>query len=258
MSNTIRDITQRIQTAHDTHQAIPFIRHDYDIDEETAYKIQDRWIQNQIQQNDEQIAGYKISMTSDDTQAIAGTDEPAYGTLLSSHLVKSGASIHQSSLFSPLIETEILFELTDDLNPQADTPEILQKAKIGAGIEIPDSRYIDWFPNFSLSDLLCDNAATGKVITSETKPAPSFEQLENITMDLYFNNEKTHEGDASAVLGNPAHAVAWLSKKLAQSGKTLKKGMIIASGTFIPPIPVEKGTYTAEYSNLGTVTITFE
>src|SRR5699024_11536401 len=87
-------------------------------------------------------------MTSDDTQAIAQTDEPAYGTLLTTDILTSGEHFSFDALFSPLVETEIIFILTDDLTLEASEEEILQKSTIAAGIEIPDSRYVDWFPNF--------------------------------------------------------------------------------------------------------------
>ena len=56
-----------------------------------------------------------------------------------------------------IIEPEIIFELTADLPEDADTQTILESVKIAPGIEIPDARYKDWFPNFTLGDLISDN-----------------------------------------------------------------------------------------------------
>ncbi|MHA6253193.1 2-keto-4-pentenoate hydratase [Oceanobacillus sp. CAU 1775] len=202
-----------------------------------------------------------IYFSSDDvttnSQAIANTNEPAYGTLLTSNVLQTGSTVSLGSLFSPLIEPEIMFLLTEDLSPGADELEILQKSKIAAGIEIPDARYIDWFPNFSLADLLCDNTATGLIVVSNPISVPTLQEFETIEMELYHNGEKISEGVSSAVLGNPVLAVKWLSQKLADNNKTLKKGMVISSGTFISPLPAKEGTYKVTYSDVGEAEVTF-
>jgi 2-keto-4-pentenoate hydratase len=257
MTSAVDQIVHNLLNARKTKQPIEFIHNQYKLDEETSYSVQEELIKRKCEQENDEVAGYKISMTSAETQAIAETYEPAYGTLLTSNLVKSGDSISLSSLFAPLIEPEIMFILTEDLTAGADEEEILNKCKIAAGIEVPDARYIDWFPNFSLADLLCDNTATGLVVVSDPIEPLSFKDLANVKMELFLNGEKISDGFSSAVLGNPVSSVAWLSQKLAEKNKTLKKGMVISSGTFISPLPVNQGTYTVTYSNIGKTEITF-
>lgn len=256
MGNRTRTVATDILHAYTRQEPIDFIRHTYSLSEKEAYDVQDQLIQQLTHLQDSTIAGYKISMTSVDTQAIALTDEPAYGTLLSTTLKQSGEQIPMDSLFEPLIEAEILFIMQEDLSPLADEAEIIDKSTICAGIEIPDARYHDWFPNFSLADLLADNTATGLVVLSEPVAALTFEQFAHVQMELFKDGVKIAEGNSSAVLENPVSSVKWLTRKLAEHGKTLKKGMVISSGTFIPPIRAEKGTYMIDYSTLGSVTIT--
>ena len=254
MTNFVKEISEKLVEARKTGRPIEFIRHEYTVDENESYAVQDELVEI----INGEIAGYKISMTSAETQAIANTHEPAYGTLLESNLLKSGETVSFSSMFSPLIEPEIMFILTEDLTPGAGEEEILSKTKVAAGIEIPDSRYKDWFPNFSLADLICDNTAVGLVAVSEPVAPPSFDELAEERMELFHNGVKIGEGTATAVLDNPVSAVAWLSRKLAAKGKALRKGMVISSGTFISPIAAEEGTYKASYSTLGEVQITFK
>lgn len=258
MSNIVEEVVNKIFKAYETKEPIEFIRNQYSLDEKTAYKIQNKLVQKLCEVRGDEVAGYKISMTSPETMAIANTHEPAYGTLFASSIVKSSETISLSNLFTPMIETELMFILTDDITPYASEEEILKKSKIAAGIEIPDARYIDWFPNFSLADLLCDNTATGLVVLSLPIDVPSLKELEEIEMNLYYNGEKISQGQSSAVLGNPTTAVSWLSKKLAEDNKSLKKGMIISSGTFISPLFAKEGTYTVTYSNIGKAEITFK
>ncbi|WP_010529166.1 2-keto-4-pentenoate hydratase [Lentibacillus jeotgali] len=251
------EIVQKLKTAHRTKEPINFIRNHYNLNEPTAYSVQDQFIKEKCDQTDENLSGYKISMTSPDTQAFANTDEPAYGTYTEGNLMRSQESISMASLFDPLIEPELIFILTDDLPMRASEEEIISKSRIAAGIEVPDSRYTDWFPNFSLEDLLCDNAAAGLAVISETVKAPSLDSLADIDMELFHHGEKISKGNSSNVLGNPVSAVTWLSKKLSAHDKTLKKGMIISSGTFILPLRVEEGTYKATYTSIGEVSVAF-
>ncbi|RKQ37288.1 2-keto-4-pentenoate hydratase [Oceanobacillus halophilus] len=257
MTTTVEKIATELFNAFQLKTPIEFIQSHYSLDEKTAYAVQDALIEKIRKNRNEEIVGYKISMTSAETQAIANTHEPAYGTLLQSNVLKSDETVSLSSLFTPLVEPELMFILTDDLSPEDTENEILRKSKLAAGIEIPDSRYINWFPNFSLADLLCDNTATGLVIVSESILPPSLEELANVNMELFHNGEKISEGNSSAVLSNPVSAVAWLVKKLASHNKQLKKGMVISSGTFISPLSVDAGIYEVIYSNIGKVKVSF-
>src|SRR5699024_2689172 len=115
MESTIDTIVRQLLNAHQTKEPIEFIHQEHTLDEKDAYSVQDEWIIRKSNQDNAEVAGYNISMTSADTQAIAKTDEPAYGTLLTSNLATSGDSIALSSLFDPLMEPEIMFILTEDL-----------------------------------------------------------------------------------------------------------------------------------------------
>ena len=79
-------------------------------------------------------------MTSKATQAIANTNEPAYGTLLSNQIVNDGASV-SFRIISPLLEPEIIFIVQEDLPYDADLETIRYHTRIAPGIEIPDARY---------------------------------------------------------------------------------------------------------------------
>ena len=258
MNKIIDDVADKIFKAHQSKKPIHFIREQYTLDEATSYAIQDEVISRKCADGKDEIAGYKISMTSAETQAIANTYEPAYGTILKSNVKSNNETISLSNLFAPLIEVEMMFILQENFSMGAKETEIIEKTAVAPGIEIPDARYIDWFPNFTLADLLCDNTATGLVALADPIETLSINNITEISVDLIHNNEKIDAGVASAVLGNPIKAVKWLSEKLASKNKQLKKGMIISSGTFTTPIPVKEGAYKATFSELGEIKVTFQ
>lgn len=258
MTQHKKEIVNTLFKAQQNHEPVEFISKTYEVEEPVAYQIQDELISELKKADNSEVAGYKVSMTSAETQAYANTDEPAYGTILSNKVVKSGDTVALSKLFAPLIEPELVFVLTADLTAGASDEEILQSIKVAPGIEIPDARYIDWFPNFTLGDLISDNTASGLVAVGEAADPVSYEDFAKITLKLSHNDEEIATGVSSDVLDNPIEALKWLIRKLDKQGKHLHKGEIVSSGTFVPPVPAKEGTYTAEYSYPGTIQVTFE
>ena len=73
-------------------------------------------------------------MTSATTQAIANTNEPAYGTILSDKIVNNSDSISLFFIISPLLEPEIMF-IAKETPYDADLQTIILNTEIAAGIE---------------------------------------------------------------------------------------------------------------------------
>ena len=256
MTQPNKNISNALFKAYRSRRPIDFVSESYQISEEEAYLNQDDLLEQLKFKDNTYVAGYKVSMTSKTTQAIANTNEPAYGTILSNNILKNGDSVSLSSLFSPLLEPEIMFIVKEDLPYDADLQTIVLNTQIAAGIEIPDARYKNWFPNFTLGDLISDNTATGMIVVGERVTPLDIDAFANVDLNLYKDNELIATGSSSEVLGNPVHAVHWLIKKLHSHDKQLKKGQIISSGTFISPLKLEFGTYRAEYSGIGVVEFT--
>ena len=77
-----------------------------------------------------------------------------------------------------------MFKLTADLPKDADNLTILSNVKVAAGIEIPDARYIDWFPNFTLADLISDDTATGLIVVGKFVDPLNYDAFANIPLSL--------------------------------------------------------------------------
>lgn len=123
--SVIPEILTHIETAYRTHSPVSFIRENYTISEDEAYQVQHAFINKRVQEDDA-VAGYKISMTSKETQAIADTHEPAYGTILTSQVLQGDSEYALSHLFSPLIEPELMFFINEDISNDADIQEIIE------------------------------------------------------------------------------------------------------------------------------------
>ncbi len=218
-----------------------------------AYSIQHQVTDQKASINDDKLIGYKISLTSEETQQLFNATTPLYGALTQASLCKG--TIVLDKMLSPLVEIELMFIANENLSSEDDQETILQKMSIAPGLEIPDSRFTDWFPKLSLGQVIADSAVAGKVVLGDPVQGLTYDQLENITAQLTLDGEPIAEGESTEVLGNPVHSIKWLIDELAKSGRVLEKGMIISSGTFILPRVLQKGTYAVYFEGVGEVTL---
>ncbi|MDQ0429743.1 2-keto-4-pentenoate hydratase [Planomicrobium stackebrandtii] len=226
------------------------------LEKNPAYAIQHAVTANKTSKGQEELKGYKISLTSKETQNLFQSETPLYGALTTSAL--SNGVIELDSLSSPLIEIELIFIAKEDLSAADDVHALLEKTQVAPGIEVPDSRFDDWFPKITLGQVIADSAVAGKIITGLPQDNIVYSQLENLAGTLTLDGKEIAAGSSSEVLDHPIHAVKWLANELAEHGLAIKKGMAISSGTFILPKPLEKGLYEASYGELGSVTLTVE
>nr|WP_253209017.1 fumarylacetoacetate hydrolase family protein [Streptomyces niphimycinicus] len=67
---------------------------------------------------------------------------------------------------------------------------------------------------------------------------------------------RTVPGSASAVMGDPAEAVAWLARHLLRGGRRLEAGDIVLSGTLCTPTAIGTGDrLVADLGELGRIAL---
>lgn len=205
------------------------------------------------EKNGEKLQGYKISMTSPETQALFDASEPLYGQLTDKR-VRHTLSLSKDTA-NALIELELIFVVTEKLTAEDSLEDILRKTKVAPGLEVPDSRFQDWFPKMSKEQVCADGAVGGYVCYGETKDA-TYEELDNIAGKLIYNDQILAQDTSKTVMGHPVKGLEWLLKKLGEQGLALQPGMFVSSGTFVMPKPLAVGTYKGEFDHFGTVTLT--
>ena len=87
----------------------------------------------------------------------------------------------------------------------------IRKRKIAPGIEIPDARYKDWFPNFTLGDLISDNTLLDLLWLVNVSHLLITRHFD-INLKLFKDDNQIETGHSSEVLGNPIESVKWLNK----------------------------------------------
>ena len=204
-----------------------------------------------------EIIGYKISLTSKETQDLFKTNEPLYGAQIPSHILASPAHVKLAEMNEPLIEVELAMTAKEDLHEGLSDRELLDRVTVAGDIEVPDARFGSWFPSLNKFLVVADCAVGGYIVkgTPVDGTTLTLEDLTKIHVDLVLDGEKVREGDSTEVLGNPINALRWLVSALAKRGKTLKKGTVVSTGTFFVPPKLAAGTYEARFTGALTQTV---
>lgn len=242
--------------AEQTRVAIPPLTEQDELTVADAYRIQLMNVERAMDLG-HVISGKKIGLTSPGIQQQLGVNEPDYGHLFAAMDCPDGR-VETGALMQPKIEAELAFVLAADLSGGKVTAEDVRKATeyvVGA-FEIVDSRVADW--RIKLQDTVADNASSGRYILGKVRHGAGAVNLAAEAMRLYKNGEQVAEGVGSAVLGDPAIAVAWLANRLWDYGVTLKAGEVILSGAFsAAPLAVAGDVFRVEFTNFGVVEATF-
>jgi 2-keto-4-pentenoate hydratase len=254
----VEQLGQDLLTAFDTGSAIePLTSAHPDLTVQDAYRVQ-RALLNGHARAGRRPAGRKIGLTSPAIQRQLGVDSPDYGVVLDSHVFASGATVSRSGLrmVAPRLEAEVAFILERELRGPGITAAQVRAATraLVPVFELIDSRIRDW--RIKLGDTIADNAAClGAVIGAEVAPS-DVGSVASLSVRFGRDGEVLQEGDATAVMGDPAAAVAWLANELAQFGEALPAGEPVLSGSFTAAIDAVPGRYEASFgARLGSVTL---
>jgi len=227
-----------------------------DISVDDAYQIQLLQIEEKLKSA--KLEGMKIGLTSKVMQQMFNVDTPDFGHILNTMIFENNGEVSKAQFIQPKVEFELAFILKEDLmGPNVTAEEVLKATEaIAPAIEIIDSRIMDW--KFKFQDTVADNGSSAGAIIGELKAVPSFDELANIRLVAKKNGEIFDEGVSSAVMDNPANAVAWLANMLSDYNISLKAGQFILAGAITAAVPFEPGDeFEVDYGEYGQVKVTF-
>ncbi|AXX64147.1 2-keto-4-pentenoate hydratase [Bombilactobacillus bombi] len=246
--------------AYQNHQ--PLQQNDYQgffHDEDSAYRVQYQL----TQQKEEKVGGYKVSLTSEETQKMFDSDSPLYGAQVTSHFLQSPAHFTANQLMDPLAEVELMFTAQEDLSSTDSLADLMKKTTVAPAVEVPDSRFSDWFPSLSKYLVVADAAVGGYVVYGQETPTNKMftnpDELTNVKCQLFHDGQHLKDGAATEVLGNPLNSLQWLVQKLESQNLKLTAGQRVSSGTFLLPEKLTAGEWEATFNcDLGAVKLTVD
>nr|WP_218853125.1 fumarylacetoacetate hydrolase family protein [Microbacterium immunditiarum] len=228
-----------------------------------AYAIQASWLRK-MREAGHSLVGRKVGLTSMPMQRAMSIDEPDYGVITDDMVFEDGGDVPASVFSYPRVEVELAYVLRGRLSGPGVTEEDVLRAteSIVPAIEILDSR-IDMKDAATghlrtIIDTVSDNAADAGMVLGSGRLAPEDFTARRVSAVLRVNGVIEETGVASAVLGDPTRAVAWLANKLSEYGQSIEAGEIVLSGAFSQSIPVRAGDDVhADFAELGTVSCRF-
>ncbi len=229
-------------------------------DEADAYRVQEV-LHNLLSPDFGAQVGYKIGCTSTVMQVYLGIDHPCAGGLYESGVHQSGVTLPYKNYIHVGVECEIAVRLASDVTAgdtlfTAESIASFVDAYYPA-IEIVDDRYADWRsvdPRMLIAD---DFFAAGCVLGA---PVARVNAPDLLSVDgrAIINGREVGRGTGADVLGHPHHALAWLANHLAESGKTLRAGDIVLTGSLVKTEWLNTGDdVLMELSGLGSVSVRF-
>jgi len=227
-----------------------------------AYAIQRVGLRRRLDA-DGAVVGHKIGLTSAAMQRQLGVEEPDYGYLLADMILHDPGETppwtSAAQFCQPRIEPEVAFRLAAPLGGPDITPGDVLAAcdAIAPALEIVDSRIQDW--RIALADTIADNASSAAVVLGPWVPFDQVTAPRELTAELIVNDEVVDRGRGDAVLGDPAHAVAWLATTLSglEDAAALEPGQFVIPGSFTSAASIRAGDrVTGRFPGLGDVTVT--
>ena len=205
------------------------------------------------------VVGHKIGLTSEPMRTLLGVDEPDFGYILDDMALPNGGSVAADRFCAPRVEPEVAFLLKAPLSGPGVTVAHVHAATeaVAVALEVVDSRIADW--KLTLPDTVADNASSGAVVLGEwTRFTPDLD-LPKMRASLRLNGAEVDTGLGSAVLGDPAAAVAWLANALASFGTEIQAGQFVMSCSFTTAAFIHAGDHAATtIGDLGTASLHVE
>jgi 2-keto-4-pentenoate hydratase len=228
------------------------------LDVTAAYTIQQVNLRRRIADG-AVVVGHKIGLTSQPMQELLGVDEPDFGYILDDMVVSSATALPANRFCAPRVEPEVAFLLREPLRGPGVTADDVRAATeaVAPALEIVDSRIADW--KLTLADTVADNASSGAVVLGGWMPYGEQLDLASADAPLVLNGTEIDRGTGSAVMSDPAAAVAWLANAVAGFGTEILAGQFVLSGSFTGAAFVHPGDrgFTS-ITGLGDVAVAFE
>jgi 2-keto-4-pentenoate hydratase len=206
--------------------------------------------------------GWKIGATTRATQELLAVDEPLVGPLFAPHCHPDRAQIALVAAHRPGLESEFLVALRADLPPRErsyDADEVKDAiAFVTPAFEIIGCRFAGGLAGKGLLAIADGGANAGIVQGEPVRDWRRFD-LGDHAVRLRLNGAQAASGSSSdLVFGDPIGAVVWLASRPLPTGRGLKAGDIVMTGTCTGLTPIKPGDQAnADFGELGQVRASF-
>jgi 2-keto-4-pentenoate hydratase len=207
------------------------------------------------------VSGYKIGAASKQSQKLVGASGPFLARIFAGTTFSSPAQISDGLFSTPAVEAELAFRIGRDMEPRLapySREEIATAIDtVYPAIEICDNRFVDW-RTVDLLQIIADNGFYGALVTGD--PIINWRGLDlaQTYAAVSINGAVLEEGVCGPVLAHPVSGVAWIANELSKQSIGLKRGQIIAIGTWTGLHFLKSGSKAVvDFGPFGTIRIDF-
>ncbi len=207
------------------------------------------------------VGAWKIGATAANNLQELGAARPIVGRVPRGNIVRSPARLPFDQLMTPVQECEFAFELGDDLEvrqtPWTPADLVPRIRAMFPAIEVGERR-LSRQHAVPILMLIADNSAAGHLVLGAPVAGWHVHDLASAEVSLGIDGIEVAAGSGRDVLGHPLQALAWLANEGALTGRPLRKGDIVSTGSCTGMKPVGRGTTSvADFGCMGKVAVTF-
>lgn len=223
---------------------------------EEAYALQ-RQLEQALVSRGERVIGWKVGFTNAALQERNGVTEPVLGFMLGSGVFGGGDAVPLSRFVSIGVEVEVAFLLRSDLAGPGVTVASALLAVEGA---MPAFELID----FRLGgaprgvDVVADGVYANAIVLGRPLTAVAGLDLALEGVVLEQDGQIVATQTAAEVLGNPLVSLAWAANRLGATGRALRAGDVVLTGSISKVLrPTAGQSVRATFTRLGSVSCRF-
>ena len=249
-------IAQRMLVDYDAHDPGTVFSDGLRLELDDAWRLQAA-VASLRQQRGETVIGYKIGCVAEVNQRANGLSHPVYGRLWSTEQHSNGAKLLKTDFANVAIEAEFAITLARPIDPDKASPQEVADAvdKIYPVIELHNLVMRGESPTGH--ELIANNGIHAGVVRGSGVEVSRVSRTTDLA--LSFDGEVIDSWSSLRWPDDILTAVQWLARRLAESGQALKKGEMILTGAFGPPIPLaDKSRVDVTSSAFGNVSATFD
>lgn len=206
-------------------------------------------LQRSVVTGDVRRLGWKVGFGSPSALTALATDRPLVGFLTSDRLLPDGTEVPVAGWTRPVLEAEVAAHLGSDVEAGATPAEVLAAvAGWSVAIELADlDRAPDDVEAILAGNIYHRHVLLGPVLAARPSSS-SFAVLRDGSKVAATSAPEELTGELGFVLASTAST-------LAACGEQLRAGDVVITGSVVPPIPAEVGTWVVSASGLGEVSV---
>ncbi|MEM1319692.1 MAG: fumarylacetoacetate hydrolase family protein [Bacteroidota bacterium] len=233
----IENLAQQLDEAALRAEAVDQISLQQSFGVDDAYAIQAASLQRRYARG-EHFIGLKMGFTSRAKMQQMGVHDMIWGRLTDAMLLPAEGTLSLQKHIHPRAEPELCFLVNQPIDRElsaAEAPDFV--SGIAPAIEVIDSRYRNF--KFSLEDVIADNCSSAALAVGPWQPTNT--PIGDLQMELLIDGAVVHEGNSSAILGDPWKSFMAATRLAAQYGQPIPEGALIMAGAATPAVYLQAG-----------------